>query len=52
MRKSLGPNRTLIATLFALWAIRKRDVLLTILTRISMIALGLGGYGYWHGFFS
>jgi hypothetical protein len=41
----LGPNRALLALLFALWAARKRPGLLSRL--LGTIALGIGGYGCW-----
>jgi hypothetical protein len=47
----LGQNRAFVTLLFAIWANRKRGWLSQVL-RIGLLAAGVGGYGYWTGFFS
>jgi hypothetical protein len=49
--KFLGRDRAFIALLFALWAARKKGALWGFLTKLSLIAGGAGGYGYWSGLF-
>ena len=50
--KFLGRNRAFIALLFALWTARKKGGLLGALKKGILLTLGVGGYGYWNGFFS
>jgi hypothetical protein len=49
--KFLGRNRAFVALLFALWMARKKGGLWSALTKLGLLA-GVGGYGYWNGFFS
>jgi hypothetical protein len=50
--KYLGPNRAFLAILFALWAARKKPGQWGRLMKLAVLTTGLGGYGYWTGFFS
>lgn len=50
--KFLGRDRAFIALLFALWAARKKAGFWSALTRFGLVVGGLGGFGYWNGFFS
>lgn len=50
--KFLGRNRAFITLLFALWAARRRGGLLRAVTKLSLLAGGVGGCGYWIGFFN
>lgn len=50
--KYLGRNRAFFTLLFALWAARKKSGLWSALTRLGLVAAGVGSCGYWSGFFS
>ena len=50
--KYLGRNRAFLTLLFALWASRKKGGLGSALTKLGVVAGGVGGFGYWSGFFS
>jgi hypothetical protein len=50
--KFLGRDRAFLALLFALWMVRKRSGLWSALTKVVLLAGGVGGYGYWSGLFS
>jgi hypothetical protein len=45
--KFLGRNRAFVTLLVALWAARKRGGLWSVLSRLCLLAVGTGGYGYW-----
>jgi hypothetical protein len=50
--KFLGRDRAFVTLLFALWAARKKGGLLSALTKVAILAGGVGGCAYWNGFFS
>ena len=49
--KFLGPDRAFLTLIFALWTARKRSGLGGVLTKFGFFTAGVGGYGYWNGFF-
>jgi hypothetical protein len=50
--KYLGRNRAFFALIFALWAARRKGGLWSALAKLGLVTAGVGGYGYWNGFFS
>jgi hypothetical protein len=50
--KFLGRDRAFFALLFALWTARRKRGVLSILMKLGLLAGGVGGYGYWNGFFN
>jgi hypothetical protein len=48
----LGRDRAFVTLLVALWAARKKGGLWSALTKLGLLAGGVGGYGYWSGFLS
>ena len=49
--KFLGRDRAFLTLLFALWTASKKSGPLSRLTKLAVVAIGLGGYGYWKRFF-
>jgi hypothetical protein len=49
--KFLGRDRAFLTLLFALWAARKKGGMVSALKKGMLLAVGLGGFGYWNGFF-
>jgi hypothetical protein len=49
--KFLGRNRAFITLLFAVWAARKKGGLVGVLKKGILLVVGVGGFGYWTGFF-
>jgi hypothetical protein len=52
LRKFLGKGWAVVVLLFALWTVRKRAGVASVLLRLALLLAGVSTYGYWHGFFS
>jgi hypothetical protein len=50
LRRAFGRFWAVVVTLYALRTVRKKGGLFSTLTKLGL--LGVGGYGYWIGFFS
>jgi hypothetical protein len=51
LRKYLGKRWTVVVVLFALWILRKKAGLWSVMARTTLLGAGISTYVYWNGFF-